>query len=154
MRKLFVVALVAALAIGAGPPAEAHLVKDASIVVATADVTITTTTETAIVTSGSARPAYATTRVLVIAWGQLTTGAATTAVTPRIRRGTTASGTLIGEGNAETLKAAAAGTEPFFIVATEDLGAVESVQYTLTLQQTAATGNGSALQAGIVVLLF
>jgi hypothetical protein len=74
-------------------------------------------------------------------------------VTPRIRRGTTTSGTLVGEANAEQVKAAAGSTEPFFITVCEDRSDVATVDYNLTLQQTAASANGSALQGTILVFV-
>jgi hypothetical protein len=118
----------------------------------TTDVTLTTTSETVIVSSGSAPAPRDSLAVVIIAWAQLTTGTNTTAVTPRIRRGTTTGGTLVGEANAEQVKAAAGSTEPMFIMVQEDRTSVASVDYSLTLQQTAASANGSALAGGILVL--
>ena len=119
----------------------------------TTDVTLTTTSETSVVASTPVTAPRGIVDICVLAWAQLTTGTMTTAVTPRIRRDTTTSGTLVGEANAETLKAAAAGTEPFFAFACESRNDVSSVQYNFTLQQTAANANGSALQGGILVLV-
>lgn len=116
------------------------------------DVTLTTTSETVIVSSGPATAPRQTINVCVFAWAQLTTGTGTTAVTPRIRRGTTTSGTLVGEANAEQVKAAAGSTEPLVVFTCEDRASVATVDYSLTLQQTGATANGTALQAGILVL--
>lgn len=154
MRRLIALGAALALALSTCGDARASDVQDAAMNTITANVTLVTTAETVIVTSDPVRPPYATSRVVVLAWGQLTTGGSTTAVTARIRRGTTASGTLIGEANAEGVKIAAGGTEPFFIIAAEQLGNVESATYVLTLEQTGAAANGSALQAGIVVLVF
>jgi hypothetical protein len=153
MRKLRVVAVAVVLVLATCAPARASDVRDAVFNTATTDIVLTTTTETVVVTSDPARPVFATSRVLIIAWGQLTTGVGTTGVTPRIRRGTTTSGTLIGEANNEPVKAAAGSTEPFFIMTTEQIGNVENVQYVLTLTQAGATGNGSSVQASIVVLV-
>lgn len=118
----------------------------------TTDVTLTTTSETVIVSSTPVTSVRDDTEVVVLAWAQLTTGAATTTVTPRIRRGTTTAGTLIGEANAETIKVAAGGTEPFIALVTEQIAGSGTFQYSLTLAQASATGNGSAIQGGIVVL--
>lgn len=118
------------------------------------NVTLTTTTETVIISSGAIAVPYETARLLILAWAQLTTGAGTTAVTPRIRRGTVATGTLVGEANAEQVKAAAGSTEPCFIVVSDEQSPAAAVEYSLTLAQTGATGDGTALQAGIVVLVF
>ena len=128
-------------------------VREVELTTQTADVTLTTTSETAIVNTPEVVVPAQTTRVLVLAWGQLTTGAGTTTVTPRIRRGTTTAGALVGEANAETVKAAAGSTEPFFIMASEERADVDRVQYVLTLAQAGATADGTALQAGIIVLV-
>lgn len=120
----------------------------------TTNVTLTTTTETVILSSPEiALPADAA-RVYVLCWAQLTTGTATTTVTPRIRRGTLITSPLVGEANAENVKAAAGSTEPFIIALVEDLALFDRAIYSLTLQQAAATGNGTALQASILVLVF
>jgi len=115
------------------------------------DVTVTTTTETVIISSGPVKVARQTCLVVVKAWAQLTTGTATTTVTPRIRRGTAITGALVSEANPETLKAAAAGTEPFMVQGTEERSNVDTVEYSLTLAQASATGNGTALEAMIEV---
>jgi len=122
-----------------------------AVATTTTNLTLTTTAETVIVSSGRVPVPSHTCLVHIRAWAQLTTGAGTTAVTPRIRRGTTATGTLVGEGNAETVKVTAGGTEPFKMETTEQRSNEESVEYSLTLEQTGATGNGTALQAAIEV---
>ena len=126
---------------------------EAELTTSGSDVTLVTTAETEGINSPEVVAPRQTVRVLILAWGQLTTGTGTTAVTPRIRRGTGTAGTLVGEANAETAKAAAGSTEPFFLLASEARADVDRVQYTLTLQQTAATGNGTLLQAAILVLI-
>lgn len=120
----------------------------------TADVTLTTTGETVIISSGLVAVPYETANLLIVAWAQLTTGTGTTGVTPRLRRGTNTAGAVVGEGNTEQVKAAAGSTEPFFIMGIDAQSPAAAVQYSLTLQQAAATGNGTALQAGIVLLVF
>ncbi len=117
----------------------------------TTDVTLVTTAETVVISSGPVPVGRQTCQVLVKAWCQLITGTATTTVTARIRRGTAIGGALVGEANAETLKAAAAGTEPFVVMAAEDRADMASVEYSLTLQQASATANGTVKQALIEV---
>lgn len=117
------------------------------------NVTLTTTSETVIISSGPVTTPSQTSRVVILAYAQLTTGAATTTVTARIRRGTTTAGTLVGEANAETIGAAAGSTEPYFIVLEEDRADTNTVEYSLTLTQVSATGNGTALQATILVVV-
>lgn len=113
--------------------------------------TLVTTTETVVVSSGPVKVPMATCLVHIRAWVQLLTGAGTTAVTARIRRGTTTGGALVGIGNAEALKATAGAIEPFVIEVTEQRQNMDVVEYSLTLQQTSATGNGTVGQAAIEV---
>lgn len=117
------------------------------------DVTIVTTTEKDLINSGPVTAARQTVNVCVIAWAQVTTGTNTTALTPRIRRGTGIAGTAVGEANAEQVKAAAGSTEPMFILVCEDRSDVATVDYSLTVTQTAASANGSALAGGILVFV-
>lgn len=114
----------------------------------TADTSVVTTNETAVaqvdnvITGGPGRT------VELHGSMQITTGAATTAVTPRIRRGAGVGGALVGEGN--PIGAGAAATVAISLD-TEDLpGDVDHQSYTLTVQQTAATGNGTVLQAELI----
>lgn len=118
----------------------------------TANVTLTTTTETIIITSDVITPPYDGSDVTIWAWAQLTTGAGTTTVTPRIRRGPAITDPLVGEANAVTIGAAAGSTEVFMIMAVDALIGSGGWQYSLTLQQAAATGDGTALQAAILTL--
>lgn len=150
LRRVLLGALLIGLAVA--PPAHAQGFNTVAYATVTADVTLTTTAETVIVTSTDLSSIRDDTEVIVIAWAQLTTGTNTTAVTPRIRRGSTTGGTLIGEANAVTLGAAAGSTEQFYAIAVERIAGATRTPYSLTLQQTAASANGSALQGGIVVL--
>ncbi len=119
----------------------------------TTDVTITTTTERIII----AAPAIAVTRqtvfAMILGWGQLLIGTDCTHVIPRIRRGTLITDTLIGLGTAEEIKTAVGDREPFFIMVGEELSATAAVEYLFSLQQSNATGNATASQAAILVLL-
>lgn len=117
------------------------------------DVAVVTTDETVVVTLDAISTRSAGERVLLHGWVQFTTGTACSAVTLRLRRGTTTGGTLVGEANAENLGAAAGSTEEFSIDATDAPGEVAGQAYVLTVQQTAATGNGSALAGGISGIL-
>lgn len=154
MRRLHLVALLALAGVLLGArPARAQGFRQIAFATFTANVTLTTTTETSLVNSGPATAPRATVNVCVLAWAQLTTGAATTTVTPRIRRGTAATGTLVGEANAVTIGAAAGSTEQYWAMACEDRSDVESVTYNFTLAQASATGDGTAVQGGILVLV-
>lgn len=118
----------------------------------TTDTTVTTTSETVATSSGPATVPRATVNVCVLAWAQLTTGTNTTAVTPRIRRGSGTTGTVVGDAVAITIGAAAGSNEQFQFIACEERSKVETVEYAFTLQQTGASANGSILQAGIIVI--
>lgn len=115
----------------------------------TADTPLVTTAETVVATVVVPSVPRANVKVQIKGYAQLTTGTNTTAVTPRIRRGTDATGTLVGEANAEQVKAAAGSTEEFSIMVEDAPGEVANQSYVLTLAQTAASANGSALQGYI-----
>lgn len=127
-------------------------IHDVAIATSGTDIAITTTTEKVAASSGPAKLAYQTAKVLIIAALQVTTGANTTGLTARIRRGTAITGTLVGEANVEQVKAAAGSTEVMFLMLAEDRAGEESVEYSLTVQQAAASADGSILQATIVVV--
>lgn len=111
-----------------------------------ANVTLVTTAETVLRTLSGVSTGRKV-NVGLKGWVQLTTGAGTTAVTLRIRRGTDATGTLIGEATPVTVAAAAGSTE-LFDIETFDPGAdLASATYVLTAEQTGATANGTALQS-------
>jgi len=118
-----------------------------------ADITIPTTTETVVISSGSVSLPFHTCHVIILAWCQLVSGTGTTDVTPRIRRGKSTAGALVGEANAEVIKTAAGSREPFMIMVHEERAGEEAVEYCLTIQQAAATADGTVNQAAIIVLV-
>lgn len=120
----------------------------------TANVTLTTTTEGVVITSDPVSLPAPGCQVYVFAIAQLTSGTNTTAVTPRIRRGTAITDTLVGEANAETIKTAAGSTESFALAVVDAPGDRDKVTYSFTLQQTAASANGTTLQGSIMVIVF
>jgi hypothetical protein len=117
----------------------------------TSDVTVTTTSETVAITSGPVMVPAETCLVHIRAWCQMIAGTGTTAITPRIRRGSTTSGTLVGEGNALVATVSASAANTIMIEATEWRQQQNQVEYCLTVQQTAATANGTVQQAVIEV---
>lgn len=143
-------AVVAALGVTPGPAA-AQGFTQVAFNTSTTDVTLVTTAETVIVSSGPATAPRQTTGVCVLAWAQLTTGTNTTSVTPRIRRGTSTSGTLVSGADLITIGAAAGSNEQYYAMACEERANVASVEYSFTLSQAGASANGTALQAGIIV---
>lgn len=116
-------------------------------VAATAAVTVVTTTETEAVQLDGVAASQPDGRVVLRGWMQFTTGAGTTAVTLRIRRGTDTTGTLVGEANAIT--AAASAVREMAIEVPDTPGEVAGQSYVLTVQQTAATGNGTVEQSSL-----
>ena len=71
----------------------------------------------------------------------VTAGTAATAVTVRVRRGTTTAGTLVG--GAEPATVVAGNQYPLGFDALDFPGPVAGQQYVVTAQQTAATANGA-----------
>lgn len=114
----------------------------------TADAPINLAVETVIATlTGVSTPRR--TDVQIEGWAQITPGTAATAVTLRVRRGVDTSGVLVGEGNPEAIAGAVASTEDHYIKV-RDVGVdLFNGTYVLTAQQTAATGNGSAVQSSM-----
>ena len=120
---------------------------DAGSARATTDQTITTTTEL-VISNISLTMLSRTRRVVQISWAQITTGIGTTALTHRARRGTTITDPLVGEANAEQVKAVAGSTEPIFLMLMEEQTNLRTMVLSHTIQQTGATGNGIVLQSG------
>lgn len=117
------------------------------------NVTIPTTTETTVITTPPISVVRQTVFAMVIAHAQLSTGAGTTDVAKTIRRGSTTSDPLVGEANAEPVTVAAENTQQLMTMIGEELADLAEVRYQLSLTQTGATGNGTVLQASILVLL-
>lgn len=118
-------------------------------VTATADTTITTTTETVVATLTGVTVPRPGSKVVLSGMAQVTTGGSTTALTPRIRRGSAITDTLVGEATPNQVQAAAGSTETVTIDTEDTPGEVHNQTYVLTVQQTAAAANGSALQASL-----
>lgn len=113
----------------------------------TTDVPLVTTAETVVATLsnvGTTRPGEP---ITLKGWVQVTLGASTTAVTLRVRRDSL-TGALVQEGNPAQISSAAGSTEEHEIEV-NDLFSDErpNLTYVLTVAQTAASANGSVLQA-------
>jgi hypothetical protein len=119
----------------------------------TTNVTVTTTTETVAIASGAVLTPGPTSRVIVFAWVQLTTGAATTTVTPRIQRTAAVTGAVVGDAIALEIMATAGDNETYTMLVSEERSNTSTVEYNLSVQQADATGNGTVLQAGIIVFV-
>jgi hypothetical protein len=120
--------------------------------VSATDVPLVTTAETVIVSSPLVTMEEQTQQFLIIGWAQVTTGANATSITAKLRRGTTTSGTLVNEANAVADGIAAAKTSDVLVMALESQANLAAAQYSLTITQAGASGNGNVLQAGIVVI--
>jgi len=127
-------------------------IREAGFGRATTAVTIVTTTEAVAVTSEIIKVTRRGMRALIFAFIEVDSGTATTAITGRIRAGKAITGTLISEAIAEETTAALA--ETWVVSAVDELGDVDEVSYSATIQQTAASANGTIDNATIIVLLF
>jgi hypothetical protein len=115
----------------------------------TADTTVVTTAETAAVTSDPFTPSTDGAKVIISGVINITTGTAVTGVVIRVRRGVGTAGALVGETEPHNLGASL--TDDVSYSVTDFPGAVAGQQYTATVVQTAATGNGTINNASINV---
>lgn len=113
----------------------------------TADTSVVTTTETVVATVTVATTPRDNARIQLKGFLQHTNGTNTTALTIRLRRGNGITGTVVGEANAEQISTAAGSTESHAIMAEDTPGEVVNQVYSLTIQQTGASANGSTLSA-------
>lgn len=119
-----------------------------------ASVTVTTTTETVAIVSPPLAMQSPTQRIVIWVWGQLLVGAGATGITPRVRRGNGITGAIVGSGILEAVLGAAGSVEPKVMLVLDLPPAEDVMQYSFTLQQAAATGNGTIEAATILVLAF
>jgi hypothetical protein len=115
----------------------------------TSDTALVTTAETIVATVTGVTVPRPGTKVILTGVCQVTTGTNTTALTPRIRRGAAITDTLVGEANPQQIATAAGNTETVEYMAEDTPGEVFNQTYVLTVQQTAASANGSALVADL-----
>lgn len=128
-------------------------VRSIEATVSPTNATISGVTETVAATSPVCNCEFDTQSVVIIAWAQVTTGSDATSLAMRIRRGTTASGTLLNEANIEQVKAAAGSNEAVFSMAVDQIQGLGAVQYVLTVKQAGGTADGTVLQGGIIVFM-
>lgn len=117
--------------------------------IATAAVTLTTTTETQVAYSGRVEATYPTTRMVIKGWANVTQGGSTTALVARLRRGNGIAGTVVA--TATIFVTAANSPIEVNVWFAEQLLNIEFQDYSLTLQQTGAVANGTANLAQIEV---
>ena len=127
-------------------------IQDAVANFTTTDVAVTTTTEAVALSTPLMRINRNSAVVMIAAWGQLLLGTATTTVTPRIRRGTAITSTLVSGADAIAIQSAVATNAQYQIICFEQLTSEQVVQYSFTLQQADATANGTIVQSGIFAI--
>ena len=112
---------------------------------------IVTTAETVVLTSPSLNPSLDNALVLIFWEVVFTLTAGTTAITARLRRGTTTGGTLINVAQAVTVTAST--TVRMAGCYFDTPGVVASQQWSLTLQATAAAANTTVNDGSITALV-
>lgn len=115
------------------------------------NLTVTGSTETAVLVSPEVPVPVQSARVLVKAWAQFTTGAGATDVTPRLRRGNGITGTLICDAEPMLITNTAGNTEPVGIQAVDTVANVASVQYSFTVKQNIGAADGTFNQGVVEV---
>lgn len=114
------------------------------------DTPVVTTAETVVATLAGVATNQPGAQIQLRGQLTITTGTATTAVTLRIREDSL-TGTVVGESTPDSVEAAAGGTETHDIFGLHSAaGEYGSKTFVLTVQQAAATANGSVLQASLV----
>lgn len=104
-------------------------------------VNVVTTAETVALVTPPVSTTFAGDSIDIEGMVDLTAGTGTTAVTLRIRRGNGITGTVVGVAEPDTLAAGNSAALQFQGVDTP--GDVAGQVYSLTVQQTGATGNGT-----------
>ena len=113
------------------------------------NATVVTTAETQILYSGRVSIPFATIRAVIKAWIQMSAGTAATGIRVQVRRGNGVAGTLLGSTLATTVVAGNIVELSYRI--NEQLSGFEGQDYSVTVTQVAATGNGTVQQAQIEV---
>lgn len=107
--------------------------------------------ETILATLPPLNPGLDAANVLLLAYfGVPSVGTGTTALVPRIRQGTTATGTVVN--TALTKNSAAGNNEIITMVAIDTPGAVAGMQYVLTCTATGATGGTNPVNSVFIGL--
>lgn len=110
----------------------------------TADTNVPNVTETVVLTIAGLNTPGPGARIKLHGEFEMLTGATTSAVTPRWRRGIDATGVLVGEGN--PVAAGAAVVVNMTHDVEDNPGELGNATYVLTVQQTAATAPGTVQQ--------
>jgi hypothetical protein len=118
-----------------------------------ATVTVTTTAETLVLVGPSLQTPKDSGFVVTLVSLTMTTGGSTTALTGRVRQGSTLSGAVIGQPFALTGFTAGSGVSLTFLVS-QPAQTTDYVQNCLTVQQTGAAANGTVNAATILMISF
>lgn len=86
--------------------------------------------------------------VALDAWARITTGASTTFIVPRIRRGGVA-GTQVGDATSLVIIGAVGSSADYAMHATDQPGEVASQLYSFTISQTAVTVAGTLISVWV-----
>ena len=127
-------------------------IQDAVANFSAVDVTVTTTTEQVAITTPILRIKRNSAIVMIAAWCQLLLGTGTTGVIPAIRRGTAITDTLVTGQDIIAIQSAVATNAQYHMVVFDQLTAEQNVQYSFTVDQQAASANGTVVQAGIFAI--
>lgn len=117
----------------------------------TTDTTVVTTAETAAITSDAVTQSVDGEQITISGQIGYLTGTATTAVTIRVRQGTDLTGAVVGETLPVTIGAALDTQIPFQFT-TAPNGVVRQ-SYTVSIQATGASANGTIKSAAVTVSL-
>lgn len=112
-------------------------------------IAVVTTAETIAATGNELPIPYVNGKVIIRGFILFTVGTDATSVTVRVRRGTSITSTLVSGAVAVTQGVAAAAVVAIPFYAVDIVGALGTVQYSVTVQQAAATANGSIVDAVI-----
>lgn len=115
----------------------------------TLPIAVVTTAETIAATGNELPIPYVNGKVIIRGFILFTVGTDGTSVTVRVRRGTSITSTLVSGAIAVTQGVVAAGVVAIPFYAVDIVGALGTVQYSVTVQQAAATANGSIVDAVI-----
>lgn len=119
---------------------------------ATADTSLVNNNETVIVGPVSMPMLTGDSIITCLGFAQVTSDAAATGWTFRVRRGLDASGALVGEANAEGLNVAAPGTEDHSLEVDDGPLAAGTYPYVLTATRAGAAGTSTCIQAHLTLL--
>lgn len=106
-----------------------------------ASTTLTTTTETAVLTMNGLNTRGPSDTIMFEGQGKVASGTGVTAVTATLRRGSGITGTIVAVAEPQPLAASTTGTFTWSFV--DAPGEIANASYTVTLTQVGATGNGT-----------